>query len=595
MPVPTLITDLSVTAISNSPQGTDTAKGSIDDYFRAHASIIARIPVNLALPTGADGIGSIQTGTGSVLRPVQDRLRDGSISLADKGATTAALDNSAALLAALTDGRSVYVPDGIWKVTSATALPLDGSYIWGPGQLYRTTSGPIFTANGKNDLTILGVGLRGDQNSWAIQFKNCQKVRIINNRCQDIMLVETDSATSAYGTTDTTNMCRDVTVYGNIGQCDIAPNAVSQQFIRILYTRDFSVCMNTARGYRDLVLAWGGDYSTSGAAANTRKCYTGLIEGNRGTVLAAGIWTGMASDILVSNNKLTGTNFAEGLDAEGSTNITFDGNDAFGFADGITVFGLNRNIRFLNNNIDATANAFRNASSTFYADYGLLEFTGNTFKSATAACIPWVTSSVERMRVVNNRFENVEITLTDAAVAEVIFKGNELYYDYAPAALWGVRFGSLLNGYTKQPKKSQMIIKDNLVAWRGAGISSKRAFGLASSTIAHSYDIQGNNFVGFDEQLSYEGSAGAMNVLVKRNTFDTAATYPSVLHGSSAGMTVIWQDNDRSDGLDAYGTNTPASSFFSDASRIWTNTPSNGTTPGWIRRAGAWGPMAVIG
>lgn len=42
MPVPTVIGDLSTTAIANSPQGTDSAKGTIDDYFRAHASFIAQ-------------------------------------------------------------------------------------------------------------------------------------------------------------------------------------------------------------------------------------------------------------------------------------------------------------------------------------------------------------------------------------------------------------------------------------------------------------------------------------------------------------------------------------------------------------------------
>jgi hypothetical protein len=42
MPVPPLITDLSTTAASNSPAGAESARGTIDDYLRAHASFIAQ-------------------------------------------------------------------------------------------------------------------------------------------------------------------------------------------------------------------------------------------------------------------------------------------------------------------------------------------------------------------------------------------------------------------------------------------------------------------------------------------------------------------------------------------------------------------------
>lgn len=42
MPVPSAITDLSTTAASNSPAGSESARGTIDDYLRAHASFIAQ-------------------------------------------------------------------------------------------------------------------------------------------------------------------------------------------------------------------------------------------------------------------------------------------------------------------------------------------------------------------------------------------------------------------------------------------------------------------------------------------------------------------------------------------------------------------------
>lgn len=42
MPVPTVITDLSTTIGSNSPAGSESASGTIDDYLRAHAGFIAQ-------------------------------------------------------------------------------------------------------------------------------------------------------------------------------------------------------------------------------------------------------------------------------------------------------------------------------------------------------------------------------------------------------------------------------------------------------------------------------------------------------------------------------------------------------------------------
>lgn len=548
---------------------------------------------SLAADDGASRVTFTQAGAGSVPMPVQDKLRELSISIADKGGAVDILDNSAALLNAVNAGRSVYVPDGEWKVTSATDLP-DHAYVWGPGKIYRTNAGPIFTATGKQDITIQ-CGLKGDLNSWALMFSNCQRIRVAHCRVEEIMLLQTDSATSAYATTTAANMCRDIMVYGNAGICTGTPNAISQQFIRLLYPRDFSVIGNTARGYRDFILAWGGDFATSGAIANERKCYNGLIEGNRATVLAAGIWTAMADNVLITGNKLYGNAFAEGLDAEGSTNITFNGNEAINFADGLTLFGINQNIRFRGNTITATANALRNASSTFAADYGLVELADNSFRAIGAACIGWVTGALGRLHMRGNRFDNVAITMTDAYAAEIVFNDNKLYYDYVPAALWMVRLGGLATGYTSQPKKSQILAKRNRIEWRGTGVAAKRAFGLSSSAVAHLVDLQQNEFIGIDEQISLEGSTGAMAAMIKRNIFDAAATYPLVLHGSSTGLTVIWQDNDRSDGMDAYGTNTPAAAFFSSGSRIWSNTPANGAAPGWIYRSGVWGPMAAIG
>jgi hypothetical protein len=43
MPVPSLITDLSTTAASNSPAGSESARGTVDDYIRALSAFIATL------------------------------------------------------------------------------------------------------------------------------------------------------------------------------------------------------------------------------------------------------------------------------------------------------------------------------------------------------------------------------------------------------------------------------------------------------------------------------------------------------------------------------------------------------------------------
>lgn len=48
MPVPNSLSDLSKNPASNSPQGTESAKGTIDDYLRSHAAFIAQLAALVA-------------------------------------------------------------------------------------------------------------------------------------------------------------------------------------------------------------------------------------------------------------------------------------------------------------------------------------------------------------------------------------------------------------------------------------------------------------------------------------------------------------------------------------------------------------------
>jgi len=98
MPVPSAITDLSTTAASNSPAGAESARGTIDDYLRAHASFIAQTRVGTSTTTytfsatGARIQGDFSNATQSSRTALQSSTSNGvtSISALPNGTATAA-------------------------------------------------------------------------------------------------------------------------------------------------------------------------------------------------------------------------------------------------------------------------------------------------------------------------------------------------------------------------------------------------------------------------------------------------------------------------------------------------------------------------
>lgn len=102
MPVPATINDLALTAIANSPQGTESAKGTIDEYFRAQAGFIAELRDGAVMKF-------TQTGVGAVTSTVLSKLRALDISPDDFGATGTSVfpGDTVAVQRALDDGRPV--------------------------------------------------------------------------------------------------------------------------------------------------------------------------------------------------------------------------------------------------------------------------------------------------------------------------------------------------------------------------------------------------------------------------------------------------------------------------------------------------------
>lgn len=157
MPVPSTISDLYPVAASNSPQGTDTAKGTIDNYMRAHAGFIAEL---------RDGGGTfLQAGAGAVARTPLAKQRD-IVHVRDFGASTGstAAANLISIQAAL--DASLYVDFGgvsdSYNVAGVLTLR-NGHKIFGRGATITQTTAntEIFNIEAKSDISADGLRLVG--------------------------------------------------------------------------------------------------------------------------------------------------------------------------------------------------------------------------------------------------------------------------------------------------------------------------------------------------------------------------------------------------------------------------------------------------
>jgi hypothetical protein len=139
MAVPTQLSDLSATAASNSPAGGDTVGTTMDDFIRAHASIIARISAGtdaLATPNigAATGTSLVLSGLATVngaftSRGIDDNATAKALTLSGSGANSVTIANSA--------GNPTIG-------TSAGAIAFNPA---GQGEALRVTTGGASTVN----------------------------------------------------------------------------------------------------------------------------------------------------------------------------------------------------------------------------------------------------------------------------------------------------------------------------------------------------------------------------------------------------------------------------------------------------------------
>ena len=152
MAVPTQLSDLSATAASNSPAGTDTVGTTMDDFIRAHASIIARISAGTdALATPAIGAA---TGTSLVLSGLAT-VNGAFTSLGlDDNATAKALTLSGSGANSVTIANSATNPT---IGTSAGNLGISSSVVLTDGFIYGWGAAPTAWIAGTSASNVIGL------------------------------------------------------------------------------------------------------------------------------------------------------------------------------------------------------------------------------------------------------------------------------------------------------------------------------------------------------------------------------------------------------------------------------------------------------
>jgi len=187
MPVPSLITDLSTTAASNSPAGAESARGTIDDYLRAHASFIAQTRAGTSATTytysatGARIQGDFSNATLANRTAFQDKTTNNStlVQVIPNGASTTSgvavfgssspdnssygsltVDSAQLQLAADKTGSGAYVPL-VFRVSGSEVARFDTSNRFMVG---RTSYSLL---SGVSGLTVLNTGQTLIENAYA--------------------------------------------------------------------------------------------------------------------------------------------------------------------------------------------------------------------------------------------------------------------------------------------------------------------------------------------------------------------------------------------------------------------------------------------
>jgi parallel beta-helix repeat protein len=144
--------------------------GLVGDGFQPDGASRTGLPPEdvvqgIAGKVDGSAIGYTPSGTGAVVRTVQDRIRDDAVSIADF-LTLGAADDQAAFVAALATGRPVKVPYRASPYLLTTFINLtSGAFIFGEGRptIKMTGNGRAFRINAVSNVTIKGLVFDGNK------------------------------------------------------------------------------------------------------------------------------------------------------------------------------------------------------------------------------------------------------------------------------------------------------------------------------------------------------------------------------------------------------------------------------------------------
>lgn len=479
-------------------------------------------------------------------------------------------NDTVAIQAAISTGarKITFRPSGTASIVNAGSLTLNsGQTLSGYGaelKHYSTTLGySIFNAFSATDIKILGFKFSGPSSQTnAVNCVSCVDVIVRDCKTENIGLFSCKSAkapnpfvahdnTGVYSlVTDEADYSRNIKVINNTTIGDgtgILGGAFKVSGIYISYAKSVVVSANYIENHKEGVQWWGGDALAEGdSMSSERKCYDIVISDNTVLNTVGGIWGSMGQRVKVKGNSVincgdVAIDFEGCVDCTASVNSTgFTGNGC------LTVIGLSRNIRFIDNTaLTQSTDPYHNIAGVYFTDTPVtalmdVHFENNTFKSIGTAqtwikienC-PWLSFS-------NNRLENVRFDTTTASTSQgtrsLIVSDNDLLFTAGSSsfAYTAISIGDLSFGGRAIISGNKIDHLSSATAQYGISYKATRSGQGLTNCI-----ISDNIVTGFIEDIhivTTAPSSGNHFVSLQSNIFGTKG-------GSISGGTVVSGNN----------------------------------------------------
>lgn len=381
----------------------------------------------------------------------------------------------------------------------------------------------------------------------AIFCKVVNNIKITKCSCENINLFSSASGTNDNYNTTTKENSNNYIVISNNNGINTNPK-ITNQAIRLIFVNNFSVVGNNFDGYYNGILAWGGDAAhVCQTLSEDRKCKDGIIANNVFTnCLSAGIWTGCAQRVTLTNNLVTSNmnSSNEGLDAEGSIDILFDGNIVRGFASGCCLFGNVDNIIFKNNDIELNDNE---GYTLLYESRGITDITkkngivkleGNRIFSTSTKYFYYTGKA---LICINNTLYN-PVDNSGLSGGYGYFCNNRVIYNVN----WSQRHGMLRTMYLRPidgVKENFYNVIGNEFISECDDIDYYPMMLTAQDLENASLSISNNKFLNFQECLrAYSDALVKTYITFENNIFDNKTEYP-ILSPLLQNTLLLWNNN----------------------------------------------------